>query len=556
MWVAQPGVIVSFAPALEDSHPNLVVVAILSPRGTYDSVAAIVPSAFFANLGPGAATFRAVFRIDSGAAHTVFYNEDSLVTLGQSSSASVGFPEWPGLHPYGEYSALCSVFCAQDTHHVDDTLRRGFQVAPAWIRPWQRRADLPHGTRNKNVKDGGALATTTSWYVYALKGNNTYEFYRYNVYGNSWVTQDSIPAYNRNLKKKGVNRGSSLVRARDYNLYATRGNNTLDFWQFDPDKPEGSRWTQMTDVPAGARPCREGTSMASVRAGGRNYVYLLKGSGTPEFYRYDIKSEVWDTSLPPAPAGTSGRPCKNGSSITYDGGDTIWCLKGSYNEFFAYSITGNNWVTREALPWTAPGGTRKTKVKDGSGIAATGRVVYALKGGNTNEFWRYECDSHGWSAAEEMPTVARKVKGGGALVCLTPDSLFYALRGNNTRELWSYEPGAGSLQFEPPGRVKNVQANAACAVPRASLSVSPNPATYSLNPSIYYSLPVPGNVSLKLYDITGKLVCVLASGRQSAGRHSIRISDLGVGASRLGSGIYLLEFKASEYRSTEKIVIE
>jgi hypothetical protein len=38
------------------------------------------------------------------------------------------------------------------------------------------------------------------------------------------------------------------------------------------------------------------------------------------------------------PLGLSDEPCGYGSSIAYDGGDTIWCLKGSYNEFFAYSV--------------------------------------------------------------------------------------------------------------------------------------------------------------------------------------------------------------------------
>ena len=172
---------------------------------------------------------------------------------------------------------------------------------------------------------------------------------------------------------------------------------------------------QKSDVPTGSKRVKEGTGAVAVAVGGVDYIYLLKGSGTFEFYRYNLNTDVWDTSLPSAPSGASGKTFKNGSCLTYDGGDTIYALKGSYNEFFAYSISARTWATRETLPRICPPGTSKKKVKDGAGIAVVGRALYALKGGNTNEFWMYARDDRRWSPAAQMPTVTKKVKGGGAL---------------------------------------------------------------------------------------------------------------------------------------------
>ena len=123
--------------------------------------------------------------------------------------------------------------------------------------------------------------------------------------GNTWVSRESIPAFNRLMKKKAVKKGASLAAAGDRKLYATKGNNVLDFWQFDPLKPEGSRWTQMLDVPSGSKRCKEGVGSVAVNDGGVDYVYLLKGSGTFDFYRYDVAAKTWDLTLPTAPGGTA-----------------------------------------------------------------------------------------------------------------------------------------------------------------------------------------------------------------------------------------------------------
>ncbi len=85
------------------------------------------------------------------------------------------------------------------------------------------------------------------------------------------------------------------------------------------------------------------------------------------------------------------------------------------------------------------------------------------------------------------------------------------------------------------------------------MSVSPNPFTSSLSPSISYSLPVAGEVSLKLFDVTGKLVSTLFSGFHPAGSYACHLSPT---AYRLSAGIYLLKLETEGSRTTEKFIIE
>jgi hypothetical protein len=503
---------------------------------------------------------------------------------------------------------------ADDIEPGNDTMSGSVVVIP---RGWTARAVLPLGPKNKNVKDGGALCAgkeptdaNDTTYVFAFKGNNTCEFHRYNTITNAWVAKESIPAVNALGKKKRVKKGSSLAFGTDGKVYATKGNNTLEFWEYtptlglgarrrlprvEPGRPalgqasapsdrrsmsprmareiprgmtvpvprNGSRkslpeyaypWVQKADVPPGAKTCKEGVSAVAVKTGGSDYIYVLKGSGTQEFYRYDIAGKTWDLTLPLAPGGLSGKPYKNGSCLAYDGGDTIYCLKGSYNELAAYSILGRTWVNKGPLPFIAPPGTRKKKVKDGAGMAYYGKSVYSLKGGNTDEFWVFSTTDQLWHVQLQLTAGPRKVKGGGALTFADANRSLYALRGNNTREYWEYGPlSADDSPLAANTGLKSVQGQSAVRSLQFALSVTPNPFTSSLNPSISYSLPRAGNMSLRLYDVTGTLVGTLVSGYHPAGSYSYSLLTT---HHSLASGVYLLKFETESYRTTEKLVIE
>ena len=87
------------------------------------------------------------------------------------------------------------------------------------------------------------------------------------------------------------------------------------------------------------------------------------------------------------------------------------------------------------------------------------------------------------------------------------------------------------------------------------------PDTYELNQNypnpfnpetiISYSLPQKSEVSLTIYDITGKLIDIITPGLQSAGTHEVRWQA----ANYLSSGAYLYQIKAGNYISTKKMIL-
>jgi len=76
----------------------------------------------------------------------------------------------------------------------------------------------------------------------------------------------------------------------------------------------------------------------------------------------------------------------------------------------------------------------------------------------------------------------------------------------------------------------------------------PNPFNPSTN--ISYSLPIAGNIILKMFDITGREVKILESGFKQAGRHTITLN-----ADNFASGVYFYQLNAGSFIATKKFVL-
>jgi hypothetical protein len=179
---------------------------------------------------------------------------------------------------------------------VDSRRERPVCSIPGFIR-WQECAGLPLGSRGKSVKWGGALATiedSTEVSIYAFKGNNTLEFYKYDPATGNWTTKESIPAVGSIGKMKRVKYGAALASANG-KVYAVKGNNSLEFWEYDPCRSEGYKWQQLPDAPAGSKRIKKGGSLAAACASDTAYIYLLKGNKTREFARCNTLTGLWQS---------------------------------------------------------------------------------------------------------------------------------------------------------------------------------------------------------------------------------------------------------------------
>jgi N-acetylneuraminic acid mutarotase len=540
------------------------VTAVLTPTGTHDTGDVLVPSASVKNFGEFPAGFKTFFGMDKGTDSLVYSESIAVTGLSAGTETTLVFTAWSFPHPVGTYTTRCSTFLVGDGNPANDAMGGSFIIRTSGggsgDTGWVRLTDLPAGPKSKRVKDGGCLTysdgtyKTDTTYLYALKGNGRCEYYRYSITANTWEAKESIPAIGSSGKKKAVKKGATIATA-DGMQYAAKGNNTLEWWQYDPAKSGTPTypWTQMTDIPTGAKFVKEGTGAATVQIGDTSYIYFLRGSSGQDFLRYNTSNKTWQ-AMTPAPSGVSGKSYKDGSCLTVNNnGTVIYALKGSYNEFYSYDVATNTWTTLTSLPLTGSAGKKK-KAKSGAGLAFHAGYAYVLKGNNTEEFWSYQADSSRWTQRQDIPAGSgKRVKGGGALTAAN-DKLF-AFKGNNTLDFFKYGLSAYGLQLTANGLPAQDNLQSAFRNPQSELGISLRLSASICGSSspirIDYTLPRAGNATIKLYDITGQFITTLAEGYHTAGTSSLRLSP-----SSLPSGIYLLKLTTETMTATTKLIIE
>lgn len=112
-------------------------------------------------------------------------------------------------------------------------------------------------------------------------------------------------------------------------------------------------------------------------------------------------------------------------------------------------------------------------------------------------------------------------------------------------EIWGIEQGIDTGVFEEngenPARVYRL------------IGARPNPFNPTTN--IMFELPEPGRVSLSIYDVSGRLVAVLASGHSEAGRFTCTWDGRDTTGRPAGSGVYFARMEAGDFVGTSKLVL-
>ena len=86
-----------------------------------------------------------------------------------------------------------------------------------------------------------------------------------------------------------------------------------------------------------------------------------------------------------------------------------------------------------------------------------------------------------------------------------------------------------------------------------SLSVFPNP--FSNTTNISFSIAQSAKVSLKVFDMNGRLVTTLANEQMQSGSHEIKWNVSDANGKSIPSGIYLLRMEAGNYSETKKLLV-
>jgi hypothetical protein len=464
-----------------------------------------------------------------------YFDAQSVDAIPPYDSVEVSFSPWPVEDAaLGTHEIECYTMLDVDKELTNDTAYS--QVTGVTV--WERLPDLPSGARHKTVLTGGALGYVPDSLVFALKGNNTDEFYVYNANRDSWSQSVPIPG------RKKPKSGAQLAGDTSGNVYALKGNSSFEFWQYSV---ASRTWTQKRNYPVGGgKKLRAGSDLVYVPQ--LNALYGCKGN-TYEFNCYDIATDTW-LQKRAVPAGPTGRrKLKDGTVMACDGVGTIYLLKGGTYEFYGYSVAGDSWYEKKSI--RNPEYTiRVRKMKKGASAAFDTQfdLFYALKGGKGGEFWFYDPARDTWvePTVDSFPTPPRgRPPYAGADLCYGAGKV-YALRGNKTNEFWRYNANFPTNY----GATKSGTQSEEASILRLRLSAAPNP--FVGQTRLEYSLPAAGRVRLELYDATGRLVRVVSNERQEMGAHLAVLNSDG-----LAAGVYLLRLDAGtggEARSVKLVV--
>jgi hypothetical protein len=340
----------------------------------------------------------------------------------------------------GTYPIVFKVSLAGDSIFSNDSMVRIVRVSPIGA-GWTEIAPLPAPPSGRPVKDGGCMAYDVGTNrIYTSKGNKTADFYAYNVSQGTWTQLDTL-RLGREGKRASV--GSAICADGNGKVYLTKGNNTLGFYEYDALLDS---WVQKKDVSLGwsGKKVKRGAGLAWAMKDSFGAVYLLKGY-TNEFLRYNPATDSWET-LQRVPS--THQRWNVGSWLVADprpNGHELYAFQAKYHGLYVYDVCSDNWNPEPLRPMPVPGHAGNKKAKDGCCAAWYGGDIYALKGGNTCEFWRYTPSADTWHELDDIPlfgsTHARiRVKAGAALAGC-PDTGVYAIKGNKSREFWWYKLG-------------------------------------------------------------------------------------------------------------------
>ena len=283
-------------------------------------------------------------------------------------------------------------------------------------------------------------------------------------------------------------------------FYATTYLTTAQTWVFDPLGPSGGKWTQLADMPW-------------------NRCYVINAV---------VDSMIY---------ALGGDTADAGSAYLYAKAD---CAVLNGND------PSSNWAPIASLPQIT-GETRAFGFNFDSEYEYANQIIVAGQGqwpSETPVCYIYDVAANTWNNFPNLILARRN--HAGAFVPGYQNS-------NGVPGMWvfgghyvadSAVKTSEYLQMTSTGVGEGGRAHLV-----KNLSVAPSPVTGT--GQVSFELPRAGEVKLVLFDIAGRPVSTLVSGRVDAGKHTVTLD-----ARHFKAGIYLLRMDAAGCAETRKVVVE
>ena len=465
---------------------------------------------------------------------TTVYNQNLTipgpVNAGDTATALFSTAWTPGTSPY--YTAKMYTALGGDTTHSNDTAR---VVATTWTNiaiPADSSNRIVHATVYDPVGDkiymfGGNPAGASATYL-------AYN-HQYDPVANTWSAKAPLPS------ARGWHIGA-YVRGKIYSI-GGHNNSSAAIANNDCYDIAGDAWSTKAARPRVGLAALFGTWRDSL-------IYVMGGwdgtsaSGMTNVDIYDPFSDAWSvgTDLPQ-------NADMGGAAIV---GDTIYITNA------VARATSSCWINLykgyidpsdpTSITWIqGPLHSPPTSI---TGATALDGRVYWLGGflsltTPSNQIWCYDPANGAISTfpASYPITLARSdnIVGRGVAHEL------YVMAGDSGCN-WA-APNRKYAKIVVPPHITAIAENNAAPTLNLQSAVRPNPITGSA--LVSYTLARPGLVSLKLYNVAGKLVSTLVTGYRPSGTYSSTLNS-----SSLSKGVYLLKLEAAGLTRTTKLTIE
>lgn len=309
--------------------------------------------------------------------------------------------------------------------------------------------------------------------IYVLRGASTQTFYKYNIAKSSWLIPN-VGLYGgwfRGTEYRTYGYGADIVKGDGNYFYLTRGNFDNLFVRYNSVTGEA---TKMADAPAGFYIGAE-----LVYDSTNNKIYATASLYFRKFYVYDIATDLWSELTQDPPPTDVGE----GSSMAYDGSRYIYWIRGgntvTFYRFDTQGVSGSKWGSAQA---NTPG-----TMQYGADLVIKNDYLYALRGNNQISFFRYGplSGSPSWSdpAVADLPT-GKTIYNDGFLVDSGGDYL-YACRGGNSNECFRYSVSGNNWTAISNAPAQITQGGSAASNGADKIYVIAGPGTNTFSNGLY-----------------------------------------------------------------------